>query len=312
MGTQLWEHHIICTQLGADKAYLVLNHCWIVLFQSISHGICLLLAYYLPFRQLQPFKRQCVCFPAEKSEIIQCINGSKIHCHICVLPIVILSPPTSIVSQDRPDVSIASDNSGCLPFCSLLHHHLSSLQTFGQAHGIISSQLEIDFTCKTGRREFPLWSNLVCLKPLMWQVLLNTPLTPLLVSILHCSGSQTSSWVTWLSKIESSTLFHLGSLQKGRQGKSDGPPSSETANPIYMWMVQPKQETGLKEGDANTWVMIFHHVPLILEFVHCPGRFTLTRSSQRTFSVSDQSGRSTRRSSSLSRWERIHNPMPVI
>jgi len=66
-------------------------------------------------------------------------------------------------------------------------------------------------------------------------------------------------------------------LLKGKKKNSSETGSSETANPIYMWMVQPKEETGLKEG-----------------------RFTLTRSSQRTFSVSGQSGRSTRRSSSLS------------
>jgi len=86
--------------------------------------------------------------------------------------------------------------------------------------------------------------SLLCRPSAKRTVLLNTPLTPLL---------------------------------KGKKGKPEEPTSSETANPIYMWMVQPKEETGLKEG-----------------------RFTLTRSSQRTFSVSDQSGRSTRRSSSLS------------
>ena len=38
------------------------------------------------------------------------------------------------------------------------------------------------------------------------------------------------------------------SFQKGKKKNSSETGSSETANPIYMWMVQPKEETGLKEG----------------------------------------------------------------
>ena len=65
----------------------------------------------------------------------------------------------------------------------------------------------------------------------MTQVLLNTPLTPLLVLFTFRM-----------------TFFLKASLQKGKKGKPEEPTSSETANPIYMWMVQPKEETGLKEG----------------------------------------------------------------
>ena len=68
----------------------------------------------------------------------------------------------------------------------------------------------------------------------MKQVLLNTPLTPLLVN--YCAPQ---------------ILRKTSLLQKGKKGKAEEPASSETANPIYMWMVQPKEETGLKEGPSN-------------------------------------------------------------
>jgi hypothetical protein len=37
--------------------------------------------------------------------------------------------------------------------------------------------------------------------------------------------------------------------KKSKRKKS---PKQEAVNPIYMWMVQPKEETGLKEGNRQT------------------------------------------------------------
>ena len=38
--------------------------------------------------------------------------------------------------------------------------------------------------------------------------------------------------------------------KKSKRKKSPKPP--ENVNPIYMWMVQPKEETGLKEGEFGS------------------------------------------------------------
>ena len=55
-----------------------------------------------------------------------------------------------------------------------------------------------------------------------------------------------------LQKVLSTSNFEKTSLlQKGKKGKTEQPASSETVNPIYMWLVHPKEETGLKEGICN-------------------------------------------------------------
>ena len=41
--------------------------------------------------------------------------------------------------------------------------------------------------------------------------------------------------------------------KKSKRKKS---PKQEAVNPIYMWMVQPKEETGLKEGNQQTIVKV--------------------------------------------------------
>ena len=101
----------------------------------------------------------------------------------------------------------------------------------------------------------------------MKQVLLNTPLTPLLVKycapqILRENLFSSERKVLSTSNFEKPLIFrskfivHLQFLktslfQKGKKGKTEQPASSETANPIYMWLVHPKEETGLKEGISN-------------------------------------------------------------
>merc|ERR1719483_1461515 len=69
------------------------------------------------------------------------------------------------------------------------------------------------------------------------------------------------------------TILLTTPLLNEKKSKRKKSPNPQNANPIYMWMVQPKEETGLKEG-----------------------RFTLARSSQKTFTL-DPNNR--RRSSSL-------------
>merc|ERR1712192_89732 len=64
----------------------------------------------------------------------------------------------------------------------------------------------------------------------------------------------------------------MGGQEKEKKDKRKKSPKQENVNPIYMWMVPPKEETGLKEG-----------------------RFTLARSSQKTFTLDGEK----RRSSSL-------------
>ena len=36
-----------------------------------------------------------------------------------------------------------------------------------------------------------------------------------------------------------------------KKGKRKKASKQENVNPIYMWMVQPKEETGLKEGESG-------------------------------------------------------------
>ena len=42
--------------------------------------------------------------------------------------------------------------------------------------------------------------------------------------------------------------------EKEKKSKRKKSPKQEAVNPIYMWMVQPKEETGLKEGNQSTMV----------------------------------------------------------
>ena len=77
--------------------------------------------------------------------------------------------------------------------------------------------------------------------------------------------------------------------EKQKKSKRKKSPKQENVNPIYMWMVQPKEETGLKESEF--W---FRYIQSL---TNCKsGRFTLTRSSQKTFSLDRDN---LRRSSSL-------------
>ena len=44
--------------------------------------------------------------------------------------------------------------------------------------------------------------------------------------------------------------------EKEKKSKRKKSPKQEAVNPIYMWMVQPKEETGLKEGNQSTIVNV--------------------------------------------------------
>ena len=77
--------------------------------------------------------------------------------------------------------------------------------------------------------------------------------------------------------------------EKEKKSKRKKSPKQENVNPIYMWMVQPKEETGLKEGNQSAIVNIYDSRNNL-------GRFTLARSSQKTFTLDREN---LRRSSSL-------------
>ena len=44
------------------------------------------------------------------------------------------------------------------------------------------------------------------------------------------------------------TILLTTPLSKKKEKKKKSAPKQDSVNPIYMWMVQPKEETGLREG----------------------------------------------------------------